>query len=89
MAVAKKIKHEIDVKRFAVAAGCTLALALFSLAAFTTLYNIGAGFVQVLATVFQGYGPTPVGAGIGVIWGMIDGIIGGALFAWVYNNASV
>jgi len=35
---------------------------------------------------YLGYSLTPIGSFIGFIWGMIDGAIGGAVFAWIYNK---
>jgi hypothetical protein len=31
---------------------------------------------------------TPVGSLIGMVWGLIDAGIGGAIFAWLYNLLS-
>ena len=37
---------------------------------------------------YLGYSLTPIGSFIGFIWGLIDGVIGGAIFAWIYNKFS-
>jgi hypothetical protein len=41
-----------------------------------------------LGRVYPGYGPGPIGSLFGLVWGVIDGLIGGGLFAWLYNALS-
>jgi hypothetical protein len=31
---------------------------------------------------------TPVGSLVGMVWGLVDAGIGGAIFAWLYNLMS-
>ncbi len=38
--------------------------------------------VTLIGKVYRGY--TITGSG-GLIWGLLDGLIGGAIFAWLYN----
>lgn len=49
--------------------------------------NYGHAFLELAASIYPGYHP---GSGIvsvisGTLYGLVDGAIGGALFAWVYN----
>jgi hypothetical protein len=37
-------------------------------------------------SVYRGYTLTPTGSAIGLIWGLADGFVGGAIFAWLYNR---
>lgn len=48
----------------------------------------GAEFLRVMASVYPGYHATPsVGQVIvGGLYGVLDGAVGGALFAWLYNR---
>jgi len=39
-----------------------------------------------IGRVYRGYSVTPVGSLIGLVWGLADGAIGGACFAWLYNR---
>lgn len=44
-------------------------------------------FLELAASIYPGYRP---GAGIGsvitgTLYGLVDGTIGGAIFAWLYN----
>ena len=49
----------------------------------------GVEMVNLLSTVYIGYGPGLIGGLIGGFWGAIDGGIGGALFAWLYNRLTI
>jgi hypothetical protein len=47
----------------------------------------GQGFLQVLASIYPGYsGAATFGQVIiATLYGLVDGAIGGAVFAWLYN----
>jgi hypothetical protein len=49
--------------------------------------NYGHAFLEFAASIYPGYHPASgVGSVIsGTLYGFVDGAIGGALFAWVYN----
>ena len=38
-----------------------------------------------LSRIYRGYTVTPLGSIIGLIWALADGLIVGAIFAWLYN----
>jgi hypothetical protein len=50
----------------------------------------GGAFLQLLASVYPGYsGTTSFGQVIiATLYGLVDGAIGGAFFAWLYNTLS-
>jgi hypothetical protein len=39
----------------------------------------------IIGLVYRGYNLSPLGSLIGLAWGFVDGLIGGAIFAWLYN----
>jgi len=47
----------------------------------------GQAFLQLCATIYPGYGPgTGIGSVVtGTIYALLDGGVGGAVFAWLYN----
>ena len=59
---------------------------------FATLWLIALGYegtvIRQLDHFYFGYSFSVVGAFIGLAWGFVDGAIGGALFAWLYNKLS-
>jgi membrane associated rhomboid family serine protease len=42
--------------------------------------------VQVLSSLFVGYGPSFVGVVAGAVWAFFDGFVAGVLIAWLYNR---
>ena len=42
--------------------------------------------VPALGSLYRGFTLTPVGSLIGLAWACVDGFIGGAIFAWLYNK---
>ena len=52
--------------------------------------SYGAHILDFAASIYPGYGG-PAGFGsvlIVALYGVVDGIVGGAIFAWVYNKLS-
>jgi hypothetical protein len=51
--------------------------------------SYGQNFLQLMASVYPGYSATPsfLQVIIGSLYGVADGAIGGALFAWLYNSS--
>jgi hypothetical protein len=47
----------------------------------------GQNFLQLMASVYPGYNAAPslLQVMVGALYGIADGAIGGALFAWLYN----
>jgi hypothetical protein len=50
--------------------------------------NYGQQFLQTMSSVYLGYHATRSIAEVivGTIYGAVDGFIGGAVFAWLYNQ---
>lgn len=46
----------------------------------------GRALVEVLGSLYIGFRPTVAGSIIGGIWALVDGAIGGAVVAWLYNR---
>ena len=40
----------------------------------------------LIGRVYLGYNISPLGAAIGLLWGLVDGFVGGAVFALLYNT---
>jgi len=43
------------------------------------------GEVTWLGRMYRGYTVSPAGSIIGFAWGFIDGLVSGAIIAWLYN----
>lgn len=75
----------IDVKAFALTAGLLWGVGLFLLTWWTIVLDGSSTAPTFLGRVYRGYSVTPVGSFAGLIWGFVDGAIGGGVFAWLYN----
>lgn len=79
-------KALLGVVSLGLAFGVTWALGVFMLGVGAAFFNWGIPVVAVLSSVYAGYGPTFIGSITGAVWGFVDGFIGGALMAWLYNK---
>ncbi len=75
----------LNVKATAAAFGLIWGLGLFAITWWIILFEGSAGQGNILTQIYRGYSISPMGSLIGLIWGLIDGFIGGAIFAWLYN----
>lgn len=76
---------KLSVKAFALACGIMWGLGLFALTLLAVYANgYGADFLKI-CEMYPWYEISLAGAFIGLVWGFIDGLIGGAVFAWLYN----
>jgi hypothetical protein len=64
--------------------GCMLAMTLANL----LWGGYGLEFLQFMASIYPGYHATRSVGGVvvGTLYGVTDGLIGGAIFAWLYNR---
>jgi hypothetical protein len=75
---------KLNVKALAVALGASWAICVLFVG-WASMFGWGTKFVDMMAAVYIGFAPTFLGAVIGAIWAFIDGAIGGAIIAFVYN----
>jgi len=79
---------KLRVKPFAFAAGILWALAVL----FTGLVQLanpdyGLAFLEMTASIYPGYAIGGFGSVIvGTLYALVDGAVGGALLAWLYNR---
>jgi fermentation-respiration switch protein FrsA (DUF1100 family) len=76
---------KLNVKAFALACGLIWGLGLFLLTWWIILFEGATGEITTIGRIYRGFNISPVGSVIGLIWALIDGTIGGAIFAWLYN----
>lgn len=76
---------DLNVKALALALGLSWSfLILFT--GWVSMFGWGTRFVEVMSSLYIGFAPTFFGGIIGAIWAFIDGAIGGAIVALVYNR---
>lgn len=80
---------KLDVKAFAVACGLLWGLGLFAITWWIILFEGQApadGPPPFLGLIYRGFRLNALGSVIGLAWALVDGLVGGAVFAWIYNR---
>ena len=74
-----------DVKALAITCGVLWSLTLFIVTWWIIAFDGQTGEVTWFGRIYRGYSISALGSVIGLVWAFFDGLIGGAIFAWVYN----
>ena len=77
---------KVDVKAFALTCAITWRVGLLLLTWWIMAFDGPSVQPTWVGRIYRGYMLTPVGSFIGGIWAFVDGLIGGAVFAWLYNT---
>ena len=77
-----------NVMALSITAGLFWGVAILIVACANVFWpGYGGAFLELVASMYPGYDASP-GIGsiiVGTLYGMVDGAIGGAIFAWLYN----
>ncbi len=76
---------KLNVKAFGLTCGLVWGIAIFLLVWWIILLDGATGFPTPIARVYRGFSISPLGSLVGLAWGFADGLIGGLIFAWLYN----
>lgn len=76
----------LHIKAFALTCGIIWGLGLFALTWWMIAFGGATGEQTLIGRVYLGYRVSAIGSLIGLIWAFADGLIGGAIFAWLYNT---
>ena len=76
---------KLNVKAFALTCAIIWGVGLFIITWWVILFEGAIGDTTFIGRVYVGYCISPLGSLIGLIWAFVDGLIGGAIFAWLYN----
>ena len=76
---------KLNVKSFAITCALFWGLGLLLLTWWIILFDGVTGEITFIGRIYRGYTISPMGSIIGLAWAIIDGGIGGAIFAWLYN----
>jgi hypothetical protein len=80
---------KLNVRAFALTCGLVWGLGLFILTWWIIAFEGATGEVTFIGRIYRGYSISSVGSIIGFIWAFIDGLVGGAIFAWLYNLIAI
>jgi len=78
----------LDAKSFGLSAGILWALAIFLMGVIATYSSWGQEFVDLMSSIYLGYGASWLGGIIGAVWAFVDVFIAGYLLIWLYNKIS-
>ena len=76
---------KLNIKAFALTFAIVWGVGLFLMTWWIMLFDGATGQVTLIGQLYRGYSISPLGSFIGLVWGFFDGLIGGAIFAWLYN----
>ena len=76
---------KLDVKAFALTCAVVWGAGLFLATWWIIAFDGPSDSATFLGSIYRGYSITAVGSVIGLVWATVDGLIGGAIFAWLYN----
>lgn len=76
---------KLDVKAFALTCAIVWGIGLFCLTWWLIALDGSTGEITFIGRLYRGYSISPFGSVVGMIWAFLDGLIGGAVFAWLYN----
>ncbi|MBU8932369.1 MAG: bacteriophage holin [candidate division Zixibacteria bacterium] len=77
---------KLNVKAFALTCGLVWGCGLLCITWWIMLFEGVSCDQTLIGQVYRGYDISPVGSLVGLLWGLVDGFIGGAIFAWLYNR---
>ena len=78
----------LNVRAFAVTFAIWWGVGIFLLTWWIIAWGGATGEPTFIGRIYIGYEISPLGSVIGLAWGLIDALIAGAIFAWLYNFAA-
>jgi hypothetical protein len=76
---------QLNIKAFALTFGIVWGFGVFFLTWWIIVFEGATGDITILGHLYRGYNISPAGSVIGLLWALLDGLVGGAIFAWLYN----
>ena len=77
---------KLDVKAFAITCSLLWGVGLCLATLWILMMEGPSTNPTFIGRIYLGYSLTATGAFIGLAWGLVDGAVGGAIFAWLYNR---
>ena len=75
----------LNVKAFGLSCGIIWGLGLFLITWWIIAFDGATGEISLIGRLYRGYNISPLGSIVGLIWAAVDGLVGGVIFAWLYN----
>ena len=75
----------LSIRTMAITLGLFWGIGLFCITWWIIFFEGASYDPTFIGKVYRGYNVSAGGSLIGLAWGLVDGFIGGAIFAWLYN----
>jgi hypothetical protein len=79
---------KLNVKAFSLTCGIVWGVGLFLLTWWIIAFEGATYEPTIIGRLYPGFNISPAGSFIGFAWAFVDGLIGGAIFVWLYNLLS-
>ena len=79
---------KLNVKAFALTCGLIWGFGLMFITWWIIFFDGAVVGTTFIGRVYRGYNISFTGSLFGLLWGFFDGLIGGVIFAWLYNLLS-
>jgi hypothetical protein len=79
---------KLNIPAFALSCALVWGFGLFFLTWWIIAFDGASEEITLIGRVYRGYTLTPAGSVVGLLWGLADGLLGGLIFAWLYNRLS-
>jgi hypothetical protein len=76
----------LDVRAFAFTSALVWGVGLFAFTWWVIAFDGASGEPTLIGQLYRGYSLSPAGSVIGLLWALPDGLLFGAIFAWLYNS---
>ena len=76
---------KLNIKAFSLTIGLIWGFGLLFITWWIILFDGASSSATFIGKIYRGYNISLSGSLIGFLWAFIGGIIGGAVFAWLYN----
>ena len=76
---------KLNINAFALTCGILGGVGLFLLTWWLILTDGATGEKTLIGRIYLGYCISPLGSIVGLLWAFVDGLICGAILAWLYN----
>ncbi len=79
---------KLNTKAFALTCSLIWGFGVFALVWWIMAFDGPTGEITLIGEIYRGFSITPLGSLIGLGWALVDGFVGGLVFAWLYNILS-
>jgi hypothetical protein len=83
--VKEEVDMKLEVKAFALTCAVVWGLGLPLLTWWIMAFDGPSPNPTWIGHIYRGYNLTFVGSLVGAVWAFVDGLVGGAIFAWLYD----